>query len=298
MAAERTRRKRRLGLFMEGLRRRVVPPLKPEQVAGMVEAARTTITRMESGQQLPNIQLLYAVLGVYGASEKERDEAVGLWRAAKQDTTVIEHAADLPPKYVAFRRDEAEAVAELTINYVALTGLLQTAGYAGALADANRSLRVRADGWEQRTAQERQARQLLLAKPEPLRLHAILSEASLLYMVGGPTVMAEQLRHLLTVCAQPNVTIQVVPLASGAFGPMNSPVIILEFDDEPESQHTVYLEYAAGGESIERQADVTSFVTLFDDVRALALSPNDSAAVIRAVLDKIEEHSDHGHDLA
>ncbi|MFC0114719.1 Scr1 family TA system antitoxin-like transcriptional regulator [Kibdelosporangium aridum] len=290
MAVKPTRRKRKLGRYMERLRRKIEPTAPtPEDVAKIVETARTTITRMELGQQLPQLHLFYAILGVYRATKDEREEATKLWRAAKQDTTVIEHAADLRPKYVAFRRDESEAVRERSINYVVLPGLLQTAGYASALADANNALRTAEAGWELRAAEERQVRQRLLSGPNPLHLHAILSEACLLYQVGGSTVMAEQLQHLLTVARKPNVTIQVVPFAAGAVGPMTSPVIILEFDDDPENPHSVYLEHAAGGESIDDQTDVSRFLALFDDVRASALSPAKSTDAIRAVLDKIED---------
>lgn len=289
MTAERTRRKRRLGLYMEGLRKRTDPALKPEAVAKKVETSRTTITRMELGQQLPGRHLFYAILGAYKTTTREREEAIARWSYAKQDTTVIEDSAALLPKYVAFRRDESEAARELTINYVALPGLLQTADYAAALAEGNRALRAGDTGWEQRAADERQARQRLLSKPQPLHLHAIISEAALMHEVGGPVVMADQLRHLITMCSQPNVTIQIAPLATGAFGPMNSPVIILEFTDDPENPHSVYLEYAAGGETIDNQKDVSSFVALFNNVRVLALPPDESAAVIQSVLDKMED---------
>jgi hypothetical protein len=277
---------------MEGLRKRTDPALKPEAVAKKVETSRTTITRMELGQQLPGRHLFYAILGAYKTTTREREEAIARWSYAKQDTTVIEDSAALRPKYVAFRHDESEAVRELTINYVALPGLLQTADYAAAVADNNSALRARTVEWQRRAADERQARQRLLSKPEPLHLHAIISEAALMHQVGGPVVMAAQLRHLITMGTQPNVTIQVVPLTTGAFGPMNSPVIILEFADDPENPHSVYLEYAAGGETIDNQKDVSLFVTLFNNVRALALPPDESAAAIQSVLDKMEDTGD------
>jgi transcriptional regulator with XRE-family HTH domain len=285
MAAELTRRKRSLGRYMEALRKRMDPPMSAEALADLCEIARTTITRMEGGSQLPNRHLFAAILGALGVNDTERKEAFALWHRAKQPTATVEHASDLAPKYVAFRRDESEAVAELTINYVALPGVLQTARYASAVAEGGRLDVV----WEQRMADERLARRQLLEGERPLRLHAILSEAALRYVVGGLHVWKEQLEQLLSATERENITIQVVPFARGAFGHMSGPVIILCFDDDPDAPHIVYLEHPAGGETIDKQEDVASFVAIFEDVRGLAWSPEESADFIRSLLNETKD---------
>jgi DNA-binding XRE family transcriptional regulator len=284
MPSEQTRRRRRFGQYMQALRERVTPRLTPEAAAKSVETSRATISRLEGGKQLPNVHLVYAVLGLYGATEEERDEAMVRWRAAKASTITIEHAADLAPKYAAFRRDESEAITEWTLDYATLPGLVQTSEYIAALV---RSVRHLPANREQPLAEERQARQALLHDPEPLRLHSLISEFAIRCLVGGPDVMAEQLRRLLDVGAKPNVTIQVVPYSAGAFGPMGGPVIILGYDDS-DSPHSVYLDYAVGGESIESQSDVSVFVAMFEDIKAKALPSDQSAELIRAVLEEIE----------
>lgn len=290
MPAELTRRKRSLGRYMEALRKRPDRTLTADEVATLAETSRTTISRMEGGLQLPNKHLFAAILGALRVNETERREAFALWRRAGVRTASVEHAADLPPKYLAFRRDESEAVSELTINYVALPGLLQTAAYHQALVEATRWLVPKASpGWEERSADERRARQQLLTGEAPLYLHAILSEAVLRYVVGGREVWMEQLEHLLTVAQQENITIQVVPFDQGAYGSTNGPVTILCFEDDPDTPHTVYLEHPAGGETIDNQEEVSSFVDMFDDVRKLACSSDESALVIRTLLDKAKD---------
>lgn len=290
MAAEWTRRKAKFGAFMKALRERMEPRVTPEQVAPMVKSNRSTITRMESGNSLPNFHFVSALLGVYGASGDERVKAEQLWDSAKQSGTKIEHSADQPSKYVAFRREEGDAVRERTIQPVALAGLLQTGPYASAVAEAAKEFNVgRPAGWELRAAAERKTRQLLLQSEHPLELHAIMGEGVIRCEVGGPVVMAEQLRHLLLVGEHDHITIQIVPFHAGAFGTMSGPSTILDFEDA-EDPSTVYVEYAAGGEIVDTEDDVKAFVATFDRVsRDVALSPDESAELIRVVLAELEE---------
>ncbi|RLK59681.1 helix-turn-helix domain-containing protein [Actinokineospora cianjurensis] len=282
MPPEQTRRKRMVGRYVEALRKRHDPTLLPERAAALADTSRTTISRLENGLQLPNKHLFAALLTVYGATDEERTEAMALWAHARQSAVTVEHAADMPSKYVAFRRDEADAVAEFTINYVAVPGLLQTADYAMAISDDLGG----GDARRSRMTEDRQARQRLLDAPRPLVTHAILSEAVLRFAVGGPAVQAEQLAHLLAAAESKTITIQVVPFAAGSFGTMNGPLTILRFDDD---SHLAYLEYPAGGALVDSPADVSRFVRMFEDVRRIALTPGESTAFIQQTLDAIKE---------
>jgi hypothetical protein len=287
MATARTRRKAKLGQYMQELRLRQVPAMIPERAAELALCRRETVTRLENGTMLPSPVLLGSLLGVYQATADERAEALRLRKYAAQEPTAVEHAADLPAKYLAFRMDESDAVTERTIDHVTIPGLLQTAGYAGALAEAGRKLNPSV-GWEQRAAAERQSRQKLLSNTRPLRLHSLIGESVVLNQVGGAEVMAEQLRHLLAVGAQGNVTVQVVPLSAGAWGTMTGSAIILGFDGSADHGY-VYLDYAAGGESVENEDDVVAFVDLFEHAATeLALTPAQSAKLIKAALKKLE----------
>lgn len=281
VAAGRDRRKSRLGRFMQGLRERQVPRMIPERAAELAMCRRETITRIENGTALPSPVLLGSLLRIYEATEDERAEAVRLRDYAAHDTRVIEYAADLSARYLAFRRDESDAVVERTIDHVVVPGLLQTAGYAAAVAEAVH----RGTGWDQRAAAERRGRQQLLEGSHPLRLHALIGEGALYTRVGGRETMLEQLRHLLTMGERPNITIQIVPQAAGAWGTMSGPAIILDFDDPQDDHGSVYLEHAAGGDTVEMKPDVTAIINLFEYAEAnLALSPKKSAESIRNAL--------------
>jgi hypothetical protein len=270
---------------MKDLREQYMPGVKPERVAELARTSRPSVSRMEGGVTLPRFHLFTAILGVYPATEQERERALELWEYADADTTVIEHEDDLRAKYLAFRWDESEAAIERTIDPIAVPGLLQTAGYAAAVGEAGRLLNPRED-WEERAADERQSRQRLLDKENPLQLHSLIDEAAIRRTVGGPDVMAEQLAHLLAMGKRNNVTIQVVPFGAGAYGTMSGPVIILGFEDEDPD--IGYLEYAAGGTTVEEADDVAAFMAMFNDVQAIALPPKRSAGLIQEVLDQLK----------
>ncbi|MDQ3402215.1 MAG: DUF5753 domain-containing protein [Actinomycetota bacterium] len=289
MPSERNRRKVKLGKYMTFLRKRVDPALMPERVGELMDVAMTTITRMESGHQVPNQHLLHAILGLYNVTDAERAEAIRLLKAAKQRVATVEHASDLASTYVDFRRSESEAATERTMESAAIPGMLQTPGYASAIADAAWPFnRKRPEGWEKRAADERQGRQRLLTKDNPLQLHAVIDEAVICRVVGTTATMAEQLRHLLAVGEWPNVTVQIVPFAAGAYGAMSGSAIILGFDDD-DDLGSVYLEYAAGGATVENPEDVAAFITTFDHVsQNVAFQPDRSADLIREVLNRLE----------
>jgi hypothetical protein len=48
------------------------------------------------------------------------------------------------------------------------------------------------------------------------------------------------------------------------------------------------LEYPAGGVTVEEADDVAAFTAMFNDVRAVALSPEKSAGLIREALDQLK----------
>lgn len=75
----------------------------------------------------------------------------------------------------------------------------------------------------------------LLQTPEyPPRLHTVLNEAVLMRPVGGPSVMATQLRHLIEMNKHDNITIQVLAFEAGAHVAMTGAFTMLRFPDELE----------------------------------------------------------------
>jgi transcriptional regulator with XRE-family HTH domain len=285
---EQTRRKVIFGRYMHTLREQCEKRWTPDQLAAELQVARTTITRMEGGYTVPGFLLVRTLLEIYKATPDERAEAEQLRSAAKVSTSLLEHAADMPEKYRAFRIDEADAVVERTLDTVIIPAQLQTAEYAADVWRGAGRL-TRSAGGEAAAAERQERQELLMRKENPLKLHALIDEVALRRMIGGPTVMSAQLDHLLTVGALPNVTIQVIPFSQGAYGPLSGPMILLSFAD-PDGPGLAYLEYIARSETVENEEDVALLSAVWDDVAAKAPSPRRSRQIIRAARDAILGH--------
>ena len=207
----------------------------------------------------------------------ERDALAELVKSDRPSGWLQPRYADLPEQLSAYMAFEAEAAAVRNYEAVFVPGLLQTEAYAHAVVRG--VLPEASDDDVDQRVQARLERQGLLAKPDPLRLWAIIDEAALRRTVGGSKVMREQLRHLVEIGAAPHVTLQVIPYAAGAHPGMPGSFVVMSFAD-PADPEIVYLDSMAGDLFLETQADVTRFGGVFDHLRAAALSPQDSRTFI------------------
>jgi Domain of unknown function (DUF5753)/Helix-turn-helix domain len=273
-----------LGKFMRELRTRRDPNLKPERVAELAECTRPSVVRMELGTALPRRHLFRVILDIYGPSDADRKKALELWDRANTDTVVIEHGDVLLKSYLAFRQDESEAIKEQNYQNAAVPGIAQTEGYVAALQRTGGEV---GDGVEAEHVAERRARQDQLYPPRLLELDMLLDEAVIRRVVGGRDVMAEQLRHLLTLAELPNVTLRVIPFAAGAYDLMTGPVVILSFDDD-EAPGSVCLDGHVTGQTVENEPDVQALAEAFAAACLLACSPKDSAKMIREQIEVLE----------
>ncbi|WP_432024476.1 helix-turn-helix domain-containing protein [Streptomyces parvus] len=159
-------------------------------------------------------------------------------------------------------------------------GLLQTPEYARALLSVGHTLRD-AEHLEERLA-ARLDRQVRLTGPDRPELWIILDEAVLRRPVGGAAVMRGQLEKLLRMAEEPNVTIQVLPFDQGAHGSLGGSLTVLVM---PDGTEVAYTEGAHYGQLTEEPDEVERFVLTYDQLRAMALPPLMSLAMIRSVLE-------------
>jgi hypothetical protein len=235
------------------------------------------VTRLESGDNLPRIHLFMKLLDVINATDAESEKALELWEVADASMSSIERAHDLPGKYLRFRLDESEAIEERTLDGSMIPGMLQTPDYAFAS-----SRRVQSS----HSADERRERQQLLTREvNPLRLHALIDEAALRRLVGGPGVMSAQCDHLLRMGRRPNITIQVIPFELGAYGAIG-PVVFLSFPekDEPVS---LYVDGVTSMQTVVDPTDVSALSAVWNEVADAAPSAERSAEIIQSMKDSL-----------
>jgi hypothetical protein len=173
---------------------------------------------------------------------------------------------------------ESEATAVNIFEIDLIPGLFQTPAYSwwsmrAYAPDA-------ADEVINKRAELRQARQRRM-EDGPLSVWAIIDEAALHRVVGGGEVHEEQLNHLSKVVELPHVTLQVLPFGKGQHMAMGTAFRLLKFLDFPS---VVYIENLTGGLYLDEAAEVERYSLVLDHLRATALDPQESVALIRRVI--------------
>jgi transcriptional regulator with XRE-family HTH domain len=270
-----TLRKRRL--VSELRRLREAADLTIEDVAGRLECSASKISRIETGRVGVTPRDVRDMLSAYGADRSTLDELVQLARDARRRAWWDEFGDVAPGRYVGF---EADAEEVRTYQGLMVPGLLQSEDYTRALIRAVLPDATPAE--VDRRVELRKARQALLADGDPLRLHAVVDEAALRRLVGGPQVMAEQLRRLNEVGEQPNITLQVASFEAGGHAAMDGPFVILSFPEQSDPA-VVYIESPKGDVYWEEPSDVARYSDLFARLSAESLDPAASSALIGRV---------------
>src|SRR6266511_762055 len=97
-----------------------------------------------------------------------------------------------------------------------------------------------------------------------------------------PDIDMAEVDQLVASADQPNITLQVLPFAAGAHAGMDGTFTMLLYE-EPTNQNVVFAANAAGGLFLEKDEELTRYSFIFDHLRANALRPEESAAMIAAL---------------
>ena len=126
----------------------------------------------------------------------------------------------------------------------------------------------------------RMARTQLLDDPTEPLLWAVIDEAALRRVTGGPEVMAEVLRHIADLCRRGRVIVQVLLFSAGAHAAMEGSIKLMDFEDAPP---LVYFEGVGTGRLEDDPATVRHQRFTYELLTACALSPQKSLALIEAM---------------
>ncbi|GAU65215.1 hypothetical protein SSP35_01_05530 [Streptomyces sp. NBRC 110611] len=126
-------------------------------------------------------------------------------------------------------------------------------------------------------------RQARLSGQKPPRCWFILDEAVLHRQVGGPQVMCRQMLSLIERGTASHITLQVLPFKAGEFPDVLGGAFTLY--TVPDKPLVAYEEGSRSGTIIEDPDKVAQRRESYDLLRAHALSPPDSEAMIRAAME-------------
>lgn len=253
-----------------------------DDAARILECDRSKISRIETGQRGIRGKELRELLAEYGIGEEEQSILTAMADPRAARAWYRPYADVIPDAYQDYLLLEGAAAKILAYEAQRIPALLQTPGYALALAEAdpgNPDDEARA-----RVVEATLARQKAILGERKPDLHVIIGEAALHQEVGGPTVMEGQLGLLAGISGDSGiVSVQILPFSSGAHAAAGiGTMTILQFPEAP-GLGIVHLGGASGGICLETAEEFAAHARAFEQLRAFALGPAQSALLLRGL---------------
>jgi transcriptional regulator with XRE-family HTH domain len=273
-----TVRRRRLALELRRLRE--AAQMTCEDVAQKLDCSASKISRIETGRVAVSPRDARDLLGVYGVADYQRDSLIQLARDSRQKGWWQAYGDAVQPNLATYLGLESAASEIRAYKISRIPGLLQTEDYTRALLATGKLRNPSTDQERQLAVLADRRRQATLSPPA---VWAILDEAALRRRVGGSGVMRAQIEHLIVLAGMPDVYLQVMPFAGGAYPNMDLPFLILAFPDRGDPE-VVCIGYSSGMLWIEDATEVDTYNHAFHNLQAAALSLSDSRALMESAL--------------
>jgi transcriptional regulator with XRE-family HTH domain len=249
-----------------------------DDAARVLEADRSKISRIETGQRGIRVTDLRLLFAEYGVGDDARDALEALARPRGAQAwwrgygTLSAADRELLPL-------EAAASQILIWEPQRVPDLLQTPGYARALSTCGA---VSGDDVEREDAVAMLAdRQNAILDERKTPVTALVAESSLRQPVAEPWVIREQIGVLVMMADNiEHVTICVLPLSASTQCAATRPGTVFRFGGTPEMA-AVHLPGPQGGTFLDHPSDTAACIRAFEQLRDVALSPEASARRLR-----------------
>jgi transcriptional regulator with XRE-family HTH domain len=275
---------RRMLVGAELRRLRTAKGLSREEAGEAIRASEWKIHRLENGQVSFKEHDIVDLLRLYGVTDADEVAAFGLLAREANTPGWWQRYGDVLPQWFRTYVD-LESAASLIRTYEGqlVPGLLQTDDYIRAVVH-DASLEPSEDVG--RRVRLRMARQTVLTRELPPRLWAVVDEAALRRPVGGREVMRGQLERLIAATKLPNVTLQILPFASGAHPAMVSAFSILRFADR-ELPDVVYLEHLTNAIYLDKRGEVERYLDVMELLCVASEPPARTVELLTRFLDQL-----------
>jgi transcriptional regulator with XRE-family HTH domain len=252
-----------------------------------IRGSHSKISRMELGRVGYKERDVADLLTLYGVTDPSlREPLLELAEHASAPGWWQPFGDVVPSWFEPYLGLEQGAVLVRVYEIQDIPELLQTRDYARALLAA----RYSEAGPEEieRRVELRMRRRRVFERPDPLRLWAVLDEATLRRTVGGRATMRAQIEHLIEMAELPNVTVQIVPFSSGGHAAEGGPMTLLRFA-EPELPDVVYLEHLTCALYPDRASDIARYRDALNRVGVQAEPPDRTRAILQAALARLDK---------
>jgi hypothetical protein len=166
-------------------------------------------------------------------------------------------------------------------------GLFQTAGYARAMFECAKPVDERNTEFVERNIEIRMRRKEAITRSErPVEVHAILDEAAVRRVYGGPEVMREQYEHLADLAALEHVTVQILPMGQPVYR-CHQNFTLMEF--EPWLPTVVSVDGFSSCNITDKDTEIWAYRRRFDAMRAEAGGPREAREFLKRAARELEQ---------
>ncbi|MFI6759675.1 helix-turn-helix domain-containing protein [Micromonospora sp. NPDC050417] len=272
-----TVRQRRLANELARLRDAAGLTIEQAAKAGGISGGH--LSRVERAQVRVRVPVVKSLLVSYGAGTATIDHLAEVAQQALQRGWWHQYGS-ISERYATYIGFETEATEIWSFDASTLPGLLQTEAYARAMLESG-AARYSAEEIADRVAVRLQRQAILTRDDQPPRAWFVLDEAAIRREVGGRAILRAQLKAIAEVAELPHVDVQVLPFKVGAHPGSPGSFIVLRYDDPATDPDVVYLETMAGDLYPEGEDAIKGASLAFNRLRAMALGPDDSIAMIK-----------------
>ncbi|MEV6610597.1 helix-turn-helix transcriptional regulator [Kutzneria sp. NPDC051319] len=263
-----------LGFEMRELREN--SSVSREAMAEVLDCDLSKISRIENGKGSLSTLEVKALAELFDLPATRRDRLLGLAKDSRRRTSY--RVADWAQKFIGLEQASSEI---RSYENELVPGLFQIEDYTRAVtraADPTRPARE-----VDRLVAGRAERQGILTGEAPPRIVAVINEAVVRRVVGGSTVMGDQLTRLREIADLPTVELHVLPFIAGAHAAMGSSFVLLQLPD-PYDVRIVYLESLTSADYLDQEEQVDACSLTFERLLGSALSTAQTVELIDQVM--------------
>jgi transcriptional regulator with XRE-family HTH domain len=283
-----TRQHRSLRMALRGHRER--EQKTQQDVAQAMEWSISKVVRIEIGDSLVSSSDLRQLLSLYGVESSAERERMLRWARAAKNQPWRAYLDVLSASFVRFLGYEAGASRVWQVQPHFVPEVMQVEGYARAMLGGSDVVPRSALAIE-RLIEVRMTRGKWLLGTHPPSVVVFLGEAVIRRVVGGPTVMREQLEYLIRVAGFEHVSMRVVPFAAGVYPGVRDAFVLLAFED-PQEPEVLHIESSSdsgtrdgtNGAASKASIDLRAYQNALEQLDALAVPEERTVALLRASL--------------
>lgn len=274
---------RALGAALREIRERT--GISGRELGKRLGLSHSAVSHWETAKRAPTPEEAASLLTALGVVGAEKHRLIELARDASDPNWFSVGLHGVSDRVGAVIECERAASSMVDWQAGVITGLLQTADYSRAMMVAAGMSQADADN----AALIRAGRKEVLTRRQPLRLHALIGEAALRNEIGGPWVLADQLRHLLELGERPNITVQAVPNVHGWHPGLVGPFALYDF---PSAPTVIYFEHFRSSAFDPDPDDVQAYHDAVAAILDVARNPEETRDFVAAIARSKEQADD------